>query len=167
MKEESKKEVQAKVRETLDHFLEAKSHRKTPERYAILDAIYEMEGHFTIDELSEVLRRKNFQVSRATLYNALRLFLSLRLVVRHCFSDGLSYEASYDRENHCHQICTICGKVTEIAAPLVTDAIEGTHTRRFRKEVFTLYIYGVCSSCLARQTRMRNAKNKKKITTKK
>ncbi len=165
MKEESKKEVKAKVREILDRFLEAKNHRKTPERYAILEAIYDMEGHFTLEELGAALERNNFRVSRATLYNTMRLFLSLRLVVRHSFSGGMSYEACYYHGNHCHQVCTMCGKVTEIKAPLVVDAIENTPTRRFHKEVFTLYIYGICSSCLSKQTRMNNAESKKKENT--
>lgn len=153
MKEGTKEEVKAKVREILDNYLDAKNHRKTPERYAILDAIYEMGRHFTLEELGTVLERQNFRVSRATLYNTMRLFLTLRLVIRHRFTEGTSYEACYDKESHCHQVCTICGKVTEISAPLVIEAIEGTRTRRFRKDGFTLYIYGVCSSCLAKQTR--------------
>lgn len=38
---ETKDEVKAKAREILDNFLEAKNHRKTPERHAILDTIYD------------------------------------------------------------------------------------------------------------------------------
>ena len=41
------------VEHILDSYLEMNDHRKTPERYAILRAVYNMEGHFTIDELGE------------------------------------------------------------------------------------------------------------------
>ena len=52
----------------LDSYLEVNNHRKTPERYTILKAIYKTEGHFTLDELSErLVRDYNFPVSRATL----------------------------------------------------------------------------------------------------
>ena len=94
----------------LDSYLEVNNHRKTPERYTILKAIYKTEGHFTLDELSDrLVQDYNFRVSRATLYNTLNLFLQLRLVVRHRFQGATVYEACYDNMSHSHQICTVCG----------------------------------------------------------
>ena len=64
------------VERILDNYLEMNNHRKTPERYAILRAVYGMEGHFTLDELGEKLTEDyKFPVSRATLYNTLNLFM--------------------------------------------------------------------------------------------
>ena len=148
--------VKTKVRDILDNYLETNQHRKTPERYAILDAVYSLDGHFTLEDLGEMLEKKHFRVSRATLYNTMHLFIELRLVVRHSLVDGTKYEASFNNENHVHQVCTMCGKVTEIQAPLVTQAIGETKLQRFRRDAFALYIYGVCSSCQAKQTRKRN-----------
>ena len=148
--------VKTKVRDILDNYLETNQHRKTPERYAILDAVYSLDGHFTLEDLGEMLERKHFRVSRATLYNTMHLFIELRLVVRHSLVDGTKYEASFNNENHVHQVCTMCGKVTEIQAPLVAEAINETKLQRFRRDAFALYIYGVCSSCQAKMTRKRN-----------
>lgn len=153
--------MKAQAREILDQYLESNLHRKTPERYAILDAVFGMRGHFTLEELGAALERKNFRVSRATLYNTIHLFLELRLVVRHSLVDGTKYEASSSNENHVHQVCTVCGRVTEVQAPLVTAAINETRLQRFRKDAFVLYIYGVCSICQAKITRLRNNKNEK------
>ena len=139
--------MKAQAREILDQYLESNQHRKTPERYAILDAVFSMRGHFTLEELGAALEKKNFRVSRATLYNTIHLFLELRLVVRHSLVDGTKYEASSSNENHVHQVCTVCGRVTEVQAPLVTAAINETRLQRFRKDAFVLYIYGVCSKC--------------------
>ena len=94
--------MKAQAREILDQYLESNLHRKTPERYAILDAVFSMRGHFTLEELGAALERKNFRVSRATLYNTIHLFLELRLVVRHSLVDGTKYEASSSNENHVH-----------------------------------------------------------------
>ena len=44
--------VKENVRQILNGYLEMKKCRKTPERYAILDAVYSIRGHFTIEELS-------------------------------------------------------------------------------------------------------------------
>ena len=162
-------DVWKNVLRILDSYLEVNNHRKTPERYTILKAIYNMEGHFTLEELGEkLIRDYNFPVSRATLYNTLNLFMQLRLVIRHRFQGSTVYEACYDNTSHCHQICTMCGKVTEVKSPLISDAIESTHLKRFRKDGYTLYIYGICSICQARLTRIRNKglKKRNKITDK-
>ena len=99
----------------LDNYMAMSNHRKTPERYAILRAVYSIDGHFTLDELGEKLAEEyKFPVSRATLYNTLNLFLELRLVIRHRFQGTTKYESCYAGTGHCHQICTVCGKVTEV-----------------------------------------------------
>jgi Fur family ferric uptake transcriptional regulator len=151
---EKKNSVLASVERILDNYLEMNNHRKTPERYAILRAVYNIGGHFTLDELGERLAEEyKFPVSRATLYNTLNLFMELRLVIRHRFQGTTKYEACYADNNHCHQICTVCGKVTEVKAPEITKAVDEMHLKRFRKDGFTIYIYGICSSCQAAITR--------------
>ena len=159
-------DVWKNVLRILDNYLEMNNHRKTPERYTILKAIYNSEGHFTLEELGDkLIRDYNFPVSRATLYNTLNLFMQLRLVIRHRFQGSTVYEACFDNTSHCHQICTVCGKVTEVKSDLIYEAIEATHLKRFRKDGYTLYIYGICSTCQAKLTRMRNKEQKKKQTT--
>ncbi len=149
-----KEDIKVAVKNILTGYLELNKHRKTPERFTILDAVYSTEGHFTLEELGEKLTEEyNFPVSRATLYNTLKLFIGLRLVVRHRFQTTTKYEACYDNDSHCHQICTVCGRVTEVKSQEVTEAIKNLHTKRFRKDGFTLYLYGICSSCQARMTR--------------
>ena len=48
-----KDNVKSTVRNILSNYLEQNTLRKTPERFAILDAVYSMDGHFTLDELGE------------------------------------------------------------------------------------------------------------------
>ena len=164
MNKSNKAGVLEAVERLLDNYLEMNNHRKTPERYTILRAIYNTDGHFTLDELGDKLATEYaFPVSRATLYNTLNLFMQLRLVIRHRFQGSTVYEGCYDNTSHCHQICTMCGKVTELKSNLVSQAIEDVHLKRFRKDGFTLYIYGVCSTCQAKLTR--KVKEKKVKTT--
>ena len=153
--------VRLAVERILDNYLEMNNHRKTPERYAILNAVYSMNGHFTLEELGNKLSEsQKFPVSRATLYNTLNLFMELRLVIRHRFQGSTKWVSCYEGESLCHQICTVCGKVTEVKTPEVTEAINQMHLKRFRKDGYTLYIYGICSSCQAAITRQKRNKSK-------
>jgi len=157
-----KESVISAVERLLDNYLEMNNHRKTPERYSILRAIYRINGHFTIDELKARLSKEmDFPVSRATLYNTLNLFMSLRLVIRHRFQGTTKYEACYDNQSHCHQICSICGKVTEIRSAEIIAAVENLNLKRFRKDGFTLYIYGICSACQGKTAKRRKSKGTK------
>ncbi|MBP1542070.1 MAG: transcriptional repressor [Prevotella sp.] len=155
--------IKVTVKNILTNYLELNKHRKTQERFTILDAVYSMDGHFTLEELGDKLTNDyNFPVSRATLYNTLKLLIELRLVVRHRFQTTTKYEACYDNNSHSHQICTMCGKVTEVKSAQLTEAINNLHTKRFRKDGFTLYVYGICSTCQAKLTRQMAKGNKKK-----
>ena len=155
--------VKETVRGILTNYLETNKCRKTPERYAILDAIYDTGGYFTMEELIVKLTEKKFLVSRATLYNAIRLFIELRLVVRHRFQSGTKYEACYASDNHCHLICTVCGKVTDSDIPEVSKALSAAKLRRFRKDCYSLYVYGICSLCQNRLKREKKTSKKLKV----
>ena len=159
----SKQSVINAVERILDNYLEMNNHRKTLERYTILRAIYSISGHFTLEELNDkLLNEMNFHVSRATMYNTLNLFMELRLVIRHRFQGTTKYEACYDNNSHCHQICTVCGKVTEFRSKKINDAIASVRHKRFHKDGFTLYVYGICSSCRANLTKQASKRNKQK-----
>ncbi|MBR5440919.1 MAG: transcriptional repressor [Prevotella sp.] len=158
--------VKSTVRQILTNHLEVNKHRKTPERYAILDAVYSMKGHFTMEELDGYLSEHSFRVSRATLYNAMRLFQELRLVTKHHLTSGTMFEAAYASRNHCHQICTVCGKMTEVRVPEVVQAVNRARLKRFRKDTYSIDFYGICSTCQAKITRKKSKaekSNNKKI----
>ena len=143
----NKESVISAVERILDNYLEMNNHRKTLERYTILRAIYNINGHFTLEELNA-----------RTMYNTLNLFMELRLVIRHRFQGTTKYEACYDNTSHCHQICTMCGKVSEVKSAEISEAVENMQTKRFRKDGFTLYVYGVCSTCQAKITKRKKQK---------
>lgn len=143
------KNVKETVRKIFTEYLEANGHRKTPERFAILDTIYSINGHFDIDMLySLMMNQENFRVSRATLYNTIILLMDAKLVIKHLFGNSSQYEKSFNIETHHHLICTQCGKVQEVQNDDLKNAIANTRLRRFQMSHYSLYIYGTCSRCL-------------------
>lgn len=123
--------------------------RATPERYAVLDAVLETQGHFDAENLYYRLIAGGMKISKATVYNSLELLLRAGLISKYRFAEKTSrYEKALGRPQHHHLICLQCGDILEF----VSDKLERIQEevcadREFVSQSSSLQIFGTCSKC--------------------
>ncbi|WP_110931399.1 Fur family transcriptional regulator [Paenibacillus bouchesdurhonensis] len=135
-----------RVQHALDQ-LKLSGVRITPQRHAILTFLMESMGHPTADEIYRALAPRFPNMSVATVYNNLKMFIEAGMVRELTYGDNSSrFDA--DVSNHYHVICEKCGKIKDFTYPSLEDVEQKAEEMTgFQVHGHRMELYGVCGDC--------------------
>lgn len=127
-------------------FLKSGKNRITPERFEVMEAALEYDGHFNADDLYILMKNSNSRISRATVYKTLELLAQCDLLSKRNFGDNTNrFESGFKRQVHDHLICVDCGKIVEFADPRIKQLPEEiSEDLGFNFESYSFNIFGRC-----------------------
>lgn len=132
-------------------FLKTKGQRLTPEREAVVRAVYATHEHFDADywvnSLSTQPGRK--AASRSTVYRTLERMEEAGLIRKVAqVNDRAVYEHDYGYPQHDHLICKKCQKLIEFPNEDIAAVLEKVAAEHgFRMTGHRLEVEGICAEC--------------------
>lgn len=121
--------------------------RITPQRHAILEYLISSETHPTADEIYRALEDDFPNMSVATVYNNLKVFLNTGLVKELTYGDASS-RFDFASHDHYHIICDDCGKIVDFHHPGLQEVEHlASHMTGFKVNSHRLEVYGTCPEC--------------------
>jgi Fe2+ or Zn2+ uptake regulation protein len=134
---------------TLVSALDRAGYRLTEPRRQVADLIARHDGHFTAADLVADARGRRLRIGRATIFRALDLFTTLRVVERVDLPAGGHAYVGCEPIHHHHVICTTCGRTTEVEDCGMREvAREVARRSGYRVDTHRLELFGTCPDCL-------------------
>lgn len=143
---------------TFDNMLETCGYKLTAQRQKVLEVIIKnRDGHLSVEEIFDELKKSNLRIGLATVYRTINLFEEIGFVQHVANSDGnLRYQIidPEEKREHHHLICESCGDVIDVqnAMDIPKNLLEIFERRVFFETGFTIthqkvQFYGKCKKC--------------------
>ena len=125
-------------------------HRPGGARLAVVELLAEQDCCLSAQEIHDRLRERDRRVGVASVYRALDLLWSMRLVQRLEVGDGTArFEPLLPGgEHHHHVVCSRCGKVDAFEDHALEDALAGLVRRHaYAIDAHDVVLHGTCPDC--------------------
>jgi len=141
------------MEELIEHIhrhLTEKGLRITPQRLAIMEAVYALDNHPTADQIIAFIRKTHPNIASGTVYNVLETLEQNQLIKKVTTDSGVM---RYDGvlESHHHLYCTECDViedyVDEELNSLLNTYFESKQIKGFHIHEFVLQIRGTFDKC--------------------
>jgi len=136
---------------TVAQTLRANGRRLTIQRSRILEALRELSGHATADQIRALVndRERDPDMATSTVYRNLEALVDMGLVVAFTRTGGvMTYEWAGTDAPHHHLLCDGCGHTKEVevsALRALTAEVQREHG--FAVDLRHMAIRGQCASC--------------------
>ena len=129
----------------LREYLEKRGIQPSFHRLKILEYLMTHRTHPTVESIYKALSKDIPTLSKTTIYNTLKLFLS-KGIVWGLTIDENEMRYDFNTEPHAHFKCVKCGRVLDVSLELpLLESIEGHKVMETH-----LYLKGICKDCLKR-----------------
>jgi Fur family peroxide stress response transcriptional regulator len=124
-------------------------HKITPQRLAIVKILATSEGHPSVEDIYDQIKRDFPTMSLATVYRNIVLIKSLGEVLELGFPDGSNRYDGHKPTPHPHVICVRCKKIVDPDLDSLDEMNkEVALETNFRILNHRLDFFGICSNCM-------------------
>jgi len=142
------------VLEKFKKLLKSNNLKYTKQRELILKVIYDNDGHFTPEDIYNLIKESYPEVKLgiATVYRTLTLLEDAEIVSSISFgTQGKKYEFGLTK-HHDHLVCMECGSIEEFIDEVIEKQQEEIAKKfNFEMNDHVMKITGVCSACQAKR----------------
>jgi Fur family ferric uptake transcriptional regulator len=123
--------------------------KRSSKRDLIVNAFLQQEGHFSADDLFDLVRQRDPRIGRATVYRTLQWMVDAGVARKVDFGEGrFRFEHSYRHPRHFHLLCQTCHRSFEFLSSDIELLIEEIAAERgFTPSQSVLQVYGTCEEC--------------------
>ena len=137
------------VLEVFHAYLRQNALKRTYQKDLILEVFLSSEGHMSIEDVHQLVRRRDSKIGIVTVFRTLKSLNSCGIAREISLGDGLTrYEHGYHHPHHHHIVCTECHRTIEFVSPeleqIQSRIVEKYH---FESVHHRFQIYGLCEDC--------------------
>lgn len=134
-------------KEKIINLLNKRGIKLTIQRIEILSYLIEHKTHPSVDEIYTFLSSKIPTLSKATIYNTLKLFCKKK-ILNEILIEGDEVHFDYIEKPHFHFKCKICKKIYDIykECPIINLKEIDSHII----EEYHIYLMGICKNCISK-----------------
>ncbi len=128
-------------------YLKKKGFKITNQRLLVAEKIFRSNHHFTVDSLTEELRDRKGEISRATIYRIVSLMVEAGNLTEYHFGQNVKYyEYVPSKKHHDHIVCLDCGLIEEfIDSGIEKVQLEIAQKHGFDLDEHSMTLYGRCA----------------------
>jgi len=123
-------------------------YRLTPQRIMILEAVEQVDGHISAEDIYTRVRGQYPYMNISTVYRTLELLERLGLVIKTDFGEGRVRYHPADKGHHHHLVCQKCGTIIDIDESTLARLQDVLFARySFSASLRHVAIFGLCENC--------------------